>query len=67
MKIYDVTVPLSKELIVYPGDPHVRINRRTKVNEHDEKYNLSRYSFSSHAGTHVDPAFSFDRGRHHGR
>ena len=57
MKIYDVTVPLSKELIVYPGDPHVKINRRTKANEHDEKYNLSRYSFSSHAGTHVDPPF----------
>lgn len=57
MKIYDVTVPLSKELIVYPGDPQVKINRRTKANENDEKYNLSRYSFSSHAGTHVDPPF----------
>ncbi|MEK6285373.1 MAG: cyclase family protein [Acidobacteriota bacterium] len=57
MKIYDVTVPLSKELVVYPGDPHVKINRRTKVNEDDAKYNLSRYSFSSHAGTHVDPPF----------
>jgi len=57
MKIYDVTVPLSKELVVYPGDPHVKINRRTKVNEADAKYNLSRYSFSSHAGTHVDSPF----------
>ncbi|HSB09337.1 MAG TPA: cyclase family protein [Blastocatellia bacterium] len=57
MKIYDVTVPLSKELIVYPGDPHVKINRRTKVDEDEAKWNLSRYSFSSHAGTHVDPPF----------
>ena len=57
MKIYDVTVPLSKELVVYPGDPHFKISRRTKANEHDEKYNLSRYSCSSHAGTHVDPPF----------
>lgn len=57
MKIYDVTVPLSKELVVYPGDPHVKIIRRTKVNEDAAKYNLSRYSFSSHAGTHVDPPF----------
>jgi arylformamidase len=57
MKIYDVTVPLSKELVVYPGDPHVKVNRRTKVNEDDAKWNLSRYSFSSHAGTHVDPPF----------
>jgi arylformamidase len=57
MKIYDVTVPLSKELVVYPGDPHVKINRRTKVNVDEAKYNLSRYSFSSHAGTHVDAPF----------
>lgn len=57
MKIYDVTVPLSKDLVVYPGDPHVKINRRTKVNQDEAKYNLSRYSFSSHAGTHVDPPF----------
>lgn len=57
MKIYDVTVPLSKELVVYPGDPHFKVNRRTKANENDSKYNMSRYSFSSHAGTHVDPPF----------
>ena len=62
MKIYDVTVPLSKELVVYPGDPHVKINRRTKVNEDNAKYNLSRYSFSSHAGTHVDPPFHLIEG-----
>ena len=57
MKIYDVTVPLSKELVVYPGDPQVKISRRTKANEQDAKYNLSRYSFGSHTGTHVDPPF----------
>jgi len=62
MKIYDVTVPLSKELVVYPGDPHVKINRRTKANEDDARYNLSRYSFSSHAGTHVDPPFHLIEG-----
>jgi arylformamidase len=62
MKIYDVTVPLSKELVVYPGDPHVKINRRTKVNEEDAKYNLSRYSFGSHSGTHVDAPFHLIEG-----
>jgi arylformamidase len=62
MKIYDVTVPLSKELVVYPGDPHVKINRRTKVNEEDAKYNLSRYSFGSHSGTHVDAPYHLIEG-----
>ena len=59
MKIFDVTVPISKELVIYPGDPHVRIDRRTIINKKDAKSNLSRYSFSSHAGTHVDPPFHF--------
>jgi len=59
MKIYDVTVPLSKELIVYPGDPHVKIISRTTIGKDDAQCNLSRYSFSSHAGTHVDPPAHF--------
>lgn len=59
MKIYDVTVPLSRELVVYPGDPHVKIIRRTSINKDNGNCNLSRYSFSSHAGTHVDPPFHF--------
>ena len=59
MKIYDVTVPLSKELIVYPGDPHVKIISRTAIGRDDAQCNLSCYSFSSHAGTHVDPPSHF--------
>lgn len=62
MKIYDVTVPLSRELVVYPGDPHVKVIRRTTINKDDGHCNLSRYSFSSHAGTHVDPPFHFIEG-----
>lgn len=55
MKIHDVTVPLSRDLVVYPGDPQVKINRRTVLNVDDARSNMSRLSFSSHAGTHVDP------------
>jgi arylformamidase len=62
MKIYDVTVPLSRELVVYPGDPHVKVVRRTTINKEGARCNLSRYSFSSHAGTHVDPPFHFIEG-----
>lgn len=59
MKFFDVTVPLSKELVVYPGDPHVKVIRRTTIDKDDANCNLSRLSFSSHAGTHVDPPFHF--------
>jgi arylformamidase len=59
MKIYDVTVPLSKELVVYPGDPPVRIERKSVINKNDSKYNVSRIAFGSHTGTHIDPPFHF--------
>lgn len=59
MKIYDVTVPISKELVIYPGDPAVKIERKTSINKNGATNNLSRYCFSSHAGTHIDPPFHF--------
>ena len=59
MKIYDVTVPLSKELVIYPGDPPVRIERKSVINKNDSKYNVSRISFGTHTGTHIDPPFHF--------
>ena len=59
MKIYDVTVPLSKDIVIYPGDPHVKIERRTTINKNEAKANLSRISFGSHTGTHIDAPFHF--------
>jgi arylformamidase len=59
MKIYDVTVPISKDLVVYPGDPPIKIVRRSSINKNESKMNLSRFSFGSHTGTHVDPPFHF--------
>src|SRR6185295_15602521 len=59
MKIYDVTVSISKDMVVYPGDPPVKIERKSTINKNDAKYNLSRYSFGSHTGTHIDAPFHF--------
>ena len=59
MKIFDVTVPISKDLVVYPGDPPIKIERKNAIDKNDSKFNLSRYSFGSHTGTHVDPPFHF--------
>jgi len=59
MKIHDVTVPLSRDLIVYPGDPPTRIEKKSSIGEAGARCNLSRYSFGSHSGTHVDPPFHF--------
>src|SRR5260370_15166487 len=59
MTIYDVTVPISKDLPVYPGDPAIRIERKAQIGKNGAKSNLSRYSFGSHTGTHIDPPFHF--------
>lgn len=59
MKIYDVTLPLSEDMIVYPGDPPVKIERKSIISKNEAAYNLSNYSFGSHSGTHVDPPLHF--------
>jgi arylformamidase len=59
MKIYDVTMAISEDLVVYPGDPPIKIERKTSIGEGESKANVSLYSFGSHTGTHVDPPFHF--------
>ncbi len=58
MKIHDVTVSISSETPVYPGDPRIEIVRTAKL-ESGDIANVSHLSFSSHTGTHVDPPSHF--------
>jgi len=55
---YDVTVPISESMPVWPGDPPVQIERVSSTARGDE-LNLSRLHFGSHTGTHVDAPFHF--------
>lgn len=52
MKIYDVSLPIKNDMLVWPGDPQVSIEQKTSVVKHG--VSLSMFSFSSHTGTHVD-------------
>ena len=61
MKIYDITVPFSTNLPVYPGDPTVQINQVSSL-EKGDICTVSHLSFSSHTGTHVDPPSHFVTG-----
>lgn len=62
MPIYDVTLPLSSSLPVWPGDPPVEMERIRQAGV-DSPYSLSRLSLGTHAGTHVDaPAHFFPDG-----
>src|SRR6266540_4248973 len=58
MRIYDVTVTISNDLPVYPGDPPIHIER-TQSLEKGDIARVSHLSFSTHIGTHVDPPYHF--------
>jgi arylformamidase len=58
MKIYDVTVAISNDLPVYPGDPPINISR-TQSLEKGDIARVSHLSFSTHIGTHIDPPSHF--------
>jgi arylformamidase len=58
MKIYDVTVAISNDLPVYPGDPAINITR-TQSLEKGDVARVSHLSFSTHIGTHIDPPSHF--------
>ncbi|AJE02000.1 cyclase family protein [Geobacter pickeringii] len=53
MKIYDITVPLSPHLPVYPGDPPVGVEAVTRISRGDPA-NVSLLTLSTHSGTHLD-------------
>ncbi|MSQ15098.1 MAG: cyclase family protein [Dehalococcoidia bacterium] len=61
MKIYDISVPLSKDLPVYPGDRGCKIKPLAQMSK-GSPYNLSLLSMGTHTGTHVDPPVHFIQG-----
>ncbi len=56
-KIVDLTVAISKDTPVYPGDPAPSVTRIRNFNP--DGYHLSLVQFGSHTGTHVDAPFHF--------
>jgi len=58
LRIYDVTVPISEKMPVWPGDPPVKIERVSEL-AGGAPFNVSRLELGSHTGTHVDAPFHF--------
>lgn len=56
MRIFDVTVPISDSIAVWPGDAQPAITRRLQIEQGDD-VNLSDLRMSAHTGTHVDVPF----------
>lgn len=57
-KIYDISLTISPQLPVWPGDPPIELERVEKMEDGAEA-NLSRLSISVHCGTHVDAPYHF--------
>ncbi len=58
MHIYDVTIPISETMPVWPGEPGVEIETVSRIAQGD-RVNGSRVNLSSHAGTHVDAPYRY--------
>jgi arylformamidase len=56
--IYDISLPISESLIVWPGDPPVKITRPFHLAQGDTA-TVSHLSMSAHSGTHVDAPAHF--------
>ncbi|HTX89983.1 MAG TPA: cyclase family protein [Anaerolineales bacterium] len=53
MKIYDISLPISPDMTVWPGDPPVSLERVSSMDA-GAHANVSRLTCGVHTGTHVD-------------
>src|SRR4030042_6671983 len=53
MRTYDITLTITPEMIVWPGDPPVNMKRLSSIDSGDSS-NVTQISMSCHTGTHVD-------------
>ena len=60
--IYDISLPIVNDGLVYPGNPAISITPQQEVSK-GASANVSMLSFGSHTATHVDaPKHFFDDG-----
>lgn len=58
MKIYDISLTISPNLPVWPGDPPIELERIESMDE-GAHANVSRLNAGVHVGTHVDAPHHF--------
>jgi arylformamidase len=61
MQIYDVSLTISPDIIIWPGDPPVTLERISKLEDGDVA-NVTKIVMSVHVGTHVDAPSHFIEG-----
>ena len=61
MKIFDVSLPISKEMPIYPGDPPVKIQRKATIGKEGEGFALS-FEIEATLPTSTPRIFTFASG-----
>jgi arylformamidase len=61
MKLYDITLPITGDLPVWPGDPSVSLVMNSSIAKGD-KCNLTGIQMGAHTGTHIDAPYHFLEG-----
>ena len=59
--LIDITMTIKEGMVVWPGDPPVRINKVSDINFGD-KLNFSSISMGLHTGTHLDAPVHYIKG-----
>lgn len=61
MRIHDISVTISEDMVIYGSDPAVEIEPISRISRGDGA-NVSLLKLGSHTGTHVDAPFHFVQG-----
>ena len=57
--LYDITLPVSTHLAVWPGDAPYQFGLNWKMGENGSPVNVGMITLSVHTGTHADAPFHF--------
>lgn len=60
MKLYDISLPISNNLPVWPGDPRVILKMTSSIAGGDQ-CNITKIQMGVHTGTHIDAPYHFLR------
>jgi arylformamidase len=58
MQTYDISLTISPDLVTWPGNPGIHLERVSKIEE-GANSNVSKIEMGVHNGTHVDAPFHF--------
>lgn len=58
MKLYDISLPISSDLPVWPGDPPVSFTPARSISDGDQ-CNVTKIQMGVHTGTHIDAPYHF--------